>query len=1362
VFFALAWLALSPAPAQTTNYALGTTNLLVGPAAGTNSVVLAVAPQTATWTATTNARWLHLSPANQSGTGSTNLIFSYDADPGPTRSGTLTVGGQTLTVTQAGSTYVASKPVITLVSSGLDLPYGVAVDGAGNVYIADFYNEAIEKWTASNNTVTTLVSSGLHYPDGVAVDGAGNVYIADYGNNAIKEWTASNSNLTTLVSSGLSGPGDVAVDGAGNVYIADSGNNSIEEWMVANSNVTTLVSSGLNSPFGVAVDGAGNVYIADSGNNSIKEWTAANSNVTTLVSSGLNEPEGVAVDGAGNVYIADSWNDSIKIWTMANSNLTTLVSSGLLAPGNVIVNGAGNVYIADSDGFAIKELPYAFVDPTARLETLAAGNDALPVVLPATANLLAPLNPTSDQSWLTLTGITNGVVNFSFTADSGANRRANITVLGQTIPVTQVGPTSLGTTALLVGPSAGCQSVILAANSQAVTWTATPNAAWLHLSPANQSGTGSTNVVFSYDVNPGATRSGTLTIAAQTLTVTQAGSTYVAPGPVTTLVSLGLSYPFGVAADGAGNVYIADTTNNAIKEWTPANNNVTTLVSSGLNKPSGVAVDGRGNVYIADSGNDAIKKWTAANNNVTMLVSGLNNPSGVAVDGRGNVFIADSGNNAIKEWTAANSSVTTLVSSMLNNPFGVAVDAAGNVYVADSGNNAIKEWTAANSSVTTLISSGVNQPNGVAVDGAGNLYIADSGNNAIKEWAAANSSVTTLTSSGVIQPNGVAVDGAGNLYIADTRNNAIEEWPYAFVDTASKSENAAAGNDALSAVLPATANLLAPFEPTSDQPWLTITGITNGVVSFSFTDLIGPTPSRRANITVLGQTIPITQAGPTYSLGTTALLEGSTAGSNSIVLAVFPNFGIWTAMANATWLHLSPANQQGAGSTDVVFSYDANPGATRAGTLTIAGQTITVTQAGSTYIQAGWVATLVSSGLNNPSCVAVDGAGNVYIADTGNIAIREWTATDNTVTALVSAGLAYPFGVAVDGAGNVYIADTANNAIKEWTVTNNTLTTLVSSGLDHPYGVAVDGAGNVYIADSGNDAIKEWTVANNTVTTVVSSGLYEPIGVAVDSAGNVYIADTGNNAIEEWTVANNTLTTLVSSGLHEPIGVAVDGAGNVYIADTVNNAIKEWTVANNTVTTLVSAGLTHPFGVTVDGTGNVYIADTYNSAIKELPYAFVDLTPRLEGLAAGHDALPTVLPVTENLLPPFAPTSDQPWLTITGITNGVVSFSFTANTGPARTANITLLGQTIPITQGVIGTPPTLTGLQMPGNGVFQFAFTNTPSAAFTVLSTTNLSLPLSNWTVVGTASNTAPGQFQFTSQPTTNDPLRFYRVRSP
>jgi hypothetical protein len=286
-------------------------------------------------------------------------------------------------------------------------------------------------------------------------------------------------------------------------------------------------------------------------------------------------------------------------------------------------------------------------------------------------------------------------------------------------------------------------------------------------------------------------------------------------------------------------------------------------------------------------------------------------------------------------------------------------------------------------------------------------------------------------------------------------------------------------------------------------------------------------------------------------------------------------------------------------------------------------------------------------------------------------------------------------------------------------------------------------------------------VANGNLATVVSSGLNNPDGVAVDGAGNVYIADFGHDALQEWTPFSSVLTALVPSGLR-PSAVVVDGSGNVYIADGTYNAIKEWRAADASVTNLVPSDVSNPQDVAVDGTGNVYIADYGDNAIEELPYAFVDPTPKLEGMAAGADSLPVVLPATENLLAPFAPSSDQSWLTVTGITNGVVSFSFTANTGPARTANITLLGQIIPITQGVIGTPPILTGAQMLGNGVLQFSLTNVESASLTVLSTTNLALALSDWTVAGTATNTAPGQFQFTTQPMTNTTQRFYVIRLP
>ena len=289
-------------------------------------------------------------------------------------------------------------------------------------------------------------------------------------------------------------------------------------------------------------------------------------------------------------------------------------------------------------------------------------------------------------------------------------------------------------------------------------------------------------------------------------------------------------------------------------------------------------------------------------------------------------------------------------------------------------------------------------------------------------------------------------------------------------------------------------------------------------------------------------------------------------------------------------------------------------------------------------------------------------------------------------------------------------------------------------------------------------------VASSTYTTPVSSGLSAPTGVAVDIAGNVYIANDGNHAITEWTAANSNVTTLVSSV--NPHSVAVDGSGNVYMTDINTNTIQMWSAANNSVTTLVSSNsitpLSLPYGVAVDGSANVYIADSGNNAIKELPHAFIVPTAILEGLAAGTDNLPAVLPATANLAGPFTPTSDQSWLTITGTNNGVVSFAFTTNVGPARTAHINLLGQSIAITQGLVGTTPNLTGVQNLGNGVIQFSFTNNPSATFTVWTATNLSLPFTNLTPLGTPTNNGSGQYGFTDPTATNGVQRFYRVSSP
>lgn len=177
---------------------LGTSSILVSSAAGSSSVVLS---DSGAWTASSNDSFLHIATGSASGTGSAVVAFTYDAFSGTsTRSGTLTIAGLTLTVTQAGTGYAAPTTPVTLLT-GLFSPWGVAADSSGNVYVAnttDDSNDTIQEWNAATGKTTTLVSSGLHYSESVAVDASGNVYIADSSNQAIKEWNVSTQQVRRL------------------------------------------------------------------------------------------------------------------------------------------------------------------------------------------------------------------------------------------------------------------------------------------------------------------------------------------------------------------------------------------------------------------------------------------------------------------------------------------------------------------------------------------------------------------------------------------------------------------------------------------------------------------------------------------------------------------------------------------------------------------------------------------------------------------------------------------------------------------------------------------------------------------------------------------------------------------------------------------------------------------------------------------------------------------------------------------------------------------------------------------------------------------------------------------------------------
>ncbi len=227
----------------------------------------------------------------------------------------------------------------TTVGSGLEVPAGVAVDGAGNVYITDSQVDAVFKVTPGG--VQTTVGTGFDWPSGVAVDGAGNVYISDPFIDAVFKITPGGAQ--TMVGSGYNTPAGVAVDAAGNVYVADTYDATV--FKVTPGGTQTMIGSGLISPAAVAVDAAGDVYITDAGTNTVYEVTPGA--VQTTVSSELNVPNGVALDGSGNLYLDNTFNEQVLKIDRADApslkfDPTKINSRSTDSPKTVVVENIGN------------------------------------------------------------------------------------------------------------------------------------------------------------------------------------------------------------------------------------------------------------------------------------------------------------------------------------------------------------------------------------------------------------------------------------------------------------------------------------------------------------------------------------------------------------------------------------------------------------------------------------------------------------------------------------------------------------------------------------------------------------------------------------------------------------------------------------------------------------------------------------------------------------------------------------------------------------------------------------------------------------------------------------------------------------
>ncbi len=619
-------------------------------------------------------------------------------------------------------------------------------------------------------------------------------------------------------------------------------------------------------------------------------------------------------------------------------------------------------------------------------------------------------------------------------------------------------------------------------------------------------------------------------------------------------VNAQLNSPQGVALDPAGNLYIADSLNNRIRMVTPQGI-ISTFAGNGssspdsvpgsfndgapatqglLKRPLGLATDGAGNVYIADTGDNLIREVTNATGLISSIAgdgypsyygedgpaisSELHTPSDVAVDSSNNVWIADTVNQYIREIVASTGYIHHMVGNngtpnpgpgtegysgdgaaaqlaTLYSPVGVALDSSANLYIVEQGDSRVREvnnqtttmtfpgtnlkveagWIETvvgtnvvgfSSSATTANETPLNYPTGMTVDSSGNMFISDTLNLRLRKVT--NNIISTVAGNGLLSyggdggsalsaqlnaPQGVAVDPSGNLYIADTANNSIRKVQ----------SNGVISTVAGSGVSGAAAS-------------------GNGTNQFN-----GP------------------QGMTSDSSGNIYIADSQ----NERVVKLASSGGVTTVAGNGT-----------AG-----YGGDGGPA--------------------------------TSAEINTPSAVAVDSAGNLYIADFSNNRIRKVSAS-GTISTIAGSGFSgysgdgglatnaqinQAQGVAVDGAGNVYIADTGNNAIRLVTPAGiiQTLTLIVN-----PVAIVVDSLGTLYVTDGSSLVYKVYPFSTPIVVAIGGNGssgykgdgglgtsgqLNGPTGIAVDANGNVYVADTFNNAVRELQFAGSgvALSALVSA-----------------------------------------------------------------------------------------------------------------------------------------------------------------------------------------------------------------------------------------
>ncbi len=709
-----------------------------------------------------------------------------------------------LTVQKLAPPYTGSP---TTVAMGFDTPVAAAIDGAGNLYVADsglgMFGEVVElpPGCASTSCGSILYEPTVH-PNvaGVAVDGSGDVFISDNPSGVFELPANGGSQIMLYNPGGNSTPQGLAVDAAGDLFVADSGLSKVVEIPAGctTAGCQINIGSGWSSPSSVAVDAAGDVIVADftltidgegdaGGVVEVPAGCTTNACQILLLTAGAPDPYAIALTATGQLFVATD-GPFFEI----DQSQPPLVSFGSasvgsdVGPDSVTVQNIGNQTLAGSVGALSAGINFAELSSTCTSFSLTPG------ALCAENFEFEPQSTggLTDQAYvidnsLNATSATQ-TINLSGTGMATASNQLTVTAIGSGSGTVSSNPGSIDCIDAS-GSLSGTCSGNFTANSQ-VTLTASPTGTSAFLGWGGACASSGTSPTCLVTLNSGVTV--TASFGQQNFGASYVCSSGFTP-PVGSTCSSSQSVIFNLAAtttigaiqvvtQGVTGLDFAEASGGTCTGTIAAGNSCSVNVSftplaPGLRLGAVQLYASNGSLAatmpIYGVGQGPVAAFIPATQ-TTVPVSGLGLPYQTVEDAAGNLYIADSHNSEVFKITPGGVQ-TAIPATGLNGPSSAAVDGAGNIFITDSYNARVVEVTPAGVQ-TTVPTTGLSPSlNGLALDGRGDIFFGDGDNNRVVEIT--SSGVQTTVGSGLKYPSGVAVDGSGDVFIADSGNNRVVE-----------------------------------------------------------------------------------------------------------------------------------------------------------------------------------------------------------------------------------------------------------------------------------------------------------------------------------------------------------------------------------------------------------------------------------------------------------------------------------------------------------------------------------------------------------------------------------------------------------